>query len=507
MSEELNKVNDSKVNNSSSSYRSIFKATSLFGGVKVYQIVIGIIKSKIIAVLLGPVGVGIQGLFQSATTLIQSITAMGISSSAVRDVSESYASGNQERVDRVVSVVRRLVWITGILGMVSVMVLSPQLSISTFGSHDYVIAFVLLSVTLLFDQLTAGHRVVLQGTRRLKALALSSAVGSTVSLLVSIPLYYLYGIKGIVPTLILTSLALLLVTWYYARKVGIKPVKIKNKEALSEGRLLLKMGLSLSISSILVYAADYVIRWYIRVNGGVEVVGLYNAGFILMTSYTGMVFTAMTADYYPRLASVNKDNEKCNIIINQQAEVAVLILAPLLTIMIIFMPYVVRLLYSDEFLPSVGYMKWAAVGMMFKALSWSVSFNFIAKGEAKLFLINETCANITFLVFNVIGYHVGGLTGMGISFAVASLVYCLQVCIISYKKYKLSLSLDFKKTYFLQLFLVVFCLALVLFGFNNFLYYSAGGCIIVGSIYYSLVTMNRRMGLFGVLKGVLNKRN
>lgn len=52
------------------SYRNIFKATTLFGGVQVYQILISIIRSKFVAVLLGTAGMGIQGMFLSSISLV-----------------------------------------------------------------------------------------------------------------------------------------------------------------------------------------------------------------------------------------------------------------------------------------------------------------------------------------------------------------------------------------------------------------------------------------------------
>ena len=52
------------------SYKSIFKSTSLFGGVQVYNILLSIIKTKFIAVLLGTTGMGIMGLYQSTICLI-----------------------------------------------------------------------------------------------------------------------------------------------------------------------------------------------------------------------------------------------------------------------------------------------------------------------------------------------------------------------------------------------------------------------------------------------------
>ena len=126
-------------------YRSIFKATSLFGGVQVFTILISIIRSKIVAVLIGTTGVGLVGLFGAGTSLIQSVTQLGLAQSAVRDISEAFASGNQERVNRVVTVLRSLVWITGLLGVLCVMIFSPVLSKTSFGNYDFTLSFIFLS--------------------------------------------------------------------------------------------------------------------------------------------------------------------------------------------------------------------------------------------------------------------------------------------------------------------------------------------------------------------------
>jgi O-antigen/teichoic acid export membrane protein len=120
-----------------SSYRQIMKATSIFGGVQVYNILISIIRSKFIAVLLGPAGMGIAGLFTSTTTLIGNITNLGLSTSAVKNVAAANATGNAVRVAIVVSVLRRLVWITGIIGLIFTLLCAPWLSELTFGNRNY----------------------------------------------------------------------------------------------------------------------------------------------------------------------------------------------------------------------------------------------------------------------------------------------------------------------------------------------------------------------------------
>ena len=487
-----------------SSYRSIFKATSLFGGVQVYQILIQIIKSKFIAVLLGPAGVGIMGLYQSGLQLIQQFSSMGLSQSAVRDVSEANGSNDIQRIAKTVTVVRKLVWVTGIFGLVLVACFSPLLSKTSFGNYDYTIPFIILSITLLLDQLSAGQKVILQGMRRLKDLAKCSAFGVTFGLITSVPLYYWLGIEGIVPTLILNSLCSLLLSWFYSRKIKVEKVKVTPKQTLEQGKLMLVMGVSMSISGILSTIVAYAIRGYIQANGGVEQVGLYQAGFVIMTTYVGMVMNAIATDYYPRLAAINKDNQKCREAVSQQGEIGVMILAPMLTICLVFMPFVLKILYSDKFLAANEYISWACLGMMLRLASWVISFLFVAKAESKLFMINELSANLYYLAFSLIGYKTMGLTGLGIAFALDYLVYFIQCYLITKKRYKFGFSNSFIKCYSIQLLLIISCLIIVL-TLSGWQKYIIGSLIIAISCYLGLKGLNEKMELLSFVRQKIKK--
>lgn len=487
-----------------SSYRSIFKATSLFGGVQVYQILIQIIKSKFVAVLLGPAGVGIMGLYQSGLQLIQQFSSMGLSQSAVRDVSEANGSNEMHRIATVVTVVRKLVWFTGLLGLILVACLSPLLSKTSFGNYDYTIPFIILSVTLLLDQLSAGQKVVLQGLRRLKDLAKCSAFGVTFGLITSVPLYYWLGIEGIVPTLILNSLCSLLLSWFYSRKIKVEKVKVTPKQTLEQGKLMLVMGVSMSISGILSTIVAYAIRGYIQANGGVEQVGLYQAGFVIMTTYVGMVMNAIATDYYPRLAAINKDNQKCREAVSKQGEIGVMILAPMLTICLVFMPVVLKILYSDKFLAANEYISWACLGMMLRLASWVISYLFVAKAESKLFMINELSANLYYLVFSLIGYKILGLAGLGIAFALEYIVYFIQCYLIARKRYNFCFSNSFIKSYGIQLVLIIACLIIVL-TLSGWQKYLIGSMIIVISCYLGLKGLNEKMELLSFVRQKIKK--
>jgi Polysaccharide biosynthesis protein. len=201
------------------------KATSLFGGVQFFQIIISVIRSKFVAVLLGPSGMGVVGLLASTTVLVTGLTNFGLSTSAVKNISEANATGNEERIAGVVSVMRRLVWITGALGTLLMLVFSPWLSEVTFGNRDYTLAFVWISITLLLNQLSSGQLVLLQGLRKLQHLAKANVYGSIGGLIITVPLYYKFGEKGIVPVIIIISFMTLFFSWYFAKKIKIKKRK------------------------------------------------------------------------------------------------------------------------------------------------------------------------------------------------------------------------------------------------------------------------------------------
>ena len=489
----------------SSEYKSIVKGTSLFGGVQVYSILISVIKAKIVALLLGPIGVGIQGLFISGTQLVRSLTSFGLVQSAVRDVSSAYSSGDEDRVSRTTTVLRRLVIITGSLGMIAVLLFSPLLSKYSFGHTGYTLSFAILSLTLLFDQLANGQNVVLQGTRKLSFLAKSQVYGATVALIVSIPLFYFFREKGIVPALIINSITVFILAKYFASRVSIKKVQLSINEVFKEGRQMLVLGVAMSLTSILSTASAFILRGFISNHGGEVEIGLFQAGFAIINTYVGMVFTAMSTDYYPRLAGVNNDNEKSRSIMNQQGEVGTLLLAPLLIICITFMPIVIRILYSEEFLLANNYVLWAVPGMMFKLASWVISLLFVAKGESKLFMANEFFSSIYVLLLNLLGYHIYGLSGLGAAFSIGFFIYFLQVFIIAKKRYGFSFTAGFHKTFYPQLILVGVCFMIAILG-NPLLKYGICIPLLILSSYISLKGLENRTNLLSSIKNRMKNK-
>lgn len=480
------------------------KATSIFGGVQVFTIIVSIIRSKFIAVLLGPAGMGIAGLLNSTTGLINGLTNFGLGTSAVKDVAAANATGDDTRIATVVTVLRRWVWITGVLGALVTLIFSHWLSLLTFGNADYTVAFTWLAVTLLFLQLTTGQLVVLQGLRKLAYLAKANMTGSLMGLFISVPIYYFYGVSGIVPALILSSVTAFLLAWYFSHKVTIQPVNVTRAQTAEEGRGMLKMGLILSLTSLIALGVSYIVRIFISHTGGVAQVGLYNAGFAIVNTYVGLVFTAMGTDYYPRLSGVVHDRKKTNQAINQQAEVAILILAPIIIIFLVLINWVVIVLYSNKFVGVNGMIHWAALGILFKAVSWSIAFILLAKGASKLFFWNELITNFYLLAFNLFFYRYYGLDGLGFSFLLTYFFYVIQVYLVARVKYAFAFDASFYKVFGIQLALGVAAFVVVKTTVSP-INYIFGTLIIISSSLYSLWELDSRIDLYSLIKQLKNK--
>ena len=165
------------------------------------NILVGLIRNKLVAMILGPAGMGLISLFNSTINLLSNSTNLGISMSAVKNISEIYDSGKEEELCRIIRMIRSWCLLTALLGMLVCIVLSPLLSEWTFGWGNHTLHFVLLSPVVAIMAITGGEMAILKGTRQLRPLASVSIYNVLFALFTSVPLYYFFGEAAIVPSL------------------------------------------------------------------------------------------------------------------------------------------------------------------------------------------------------------------------------------------------------------------------------------------------------------------
>lgn len=486
------------------SYNQIVKAFGLFGGVQVFNVLIGILRSKFVAVLLGTTGVGIIGLFSSTIGMLSAISNLGLNVSAVNTISKASNANDQTLISRSIITLRRWVRFTGVLGAILTLILVSKLSQWVFGNDEYIWAFVWLSLTLFFQALSNGQSALLQGTRKLKQLAKVSVVGSTLGLFISLPLFYFYGLKGIVPSLILTTASTLIISWYFVRKIKVENVKISMHESFYGGLDMVKLGMVLLITNLFGTGVLYLIQIFINKTGGIEQVGLYLASFAIINGYFGMIFMAMGTDLYPRLAGISNDNLKIKKLINQQSEIMILILVPLLIFLISSLPMVIKILLTAKFMPIIGMLKWAILGVIFQAICYPLGLTVAAKGLYKAYFIIVISLHSTTLLTYIVLYHFLKLEGIGLGFLLINCSLLLFNFRFAQVKYSFSYERPFIKIFLIQLvFTTVAFLVIWFAGFPKA--YFMGAIITATSTLYSYFELKKRIDFSVILQRIRRK--
>lgn len=408
-----------------SSYGQILKSSSIIGGAQGVNYLIGLVRTKLVAVLLGPSGVGLVGLYVSATTLVGTLAGLGIGSSGVREVAEAHATGDADRVARTVKTLRRACWVTGLLGWLLSIALAYPLSLWTFGTADHSLNIALLGGTLLLTAISSGQTALLQGTRRIGDLARLNVTGVSAGTIVAVGLYAWLGVRGIVPVLITTAAVNLGFSWWFAHRIHIEPVHESWRGTWNKSKRLLGLGLAFMWSSLLAAGVALAISSIIVRSLGLDANGIYQAAWGVSGVFAGFILSAMGTDFYPRLTAVAADHRRINQLVNEQTEIGILLALPGLLGTLVFAPFVIRVFYTEKFIPGAELLQWFSLGIFGQIISWPLGFVILAKGVAAWYALSESCGNLLRLGLSAVLLHWLGLWGAALAFPLTYGVYAL----------------------------------------------------------------------------------
>ena len=472
------------IEDTNGSYRHILKYTGIFGGVQGLNVLIGLVRTKLVAILLGPSGLGLASLFNTTVGFVSQATNLGLPISAVRQMSELYDQGDQEAINHFVKVIRGWSLLTALVGMLVCVAIGPFLSQTTFAWGDHSLHFMLLSPAVGMMAITGGETAILKGMRKLGSIAIIQVLAVVAALAISVPVYYVFGESGIVPVIVMMAFATMVLTLKQSLKLI--PLRLRGaKGMLGEGMEMVRLGVAFTLAAVIGTASEMLIRSYLNVTGDLDILGLYNAGYMLTITYAGMVFSAMEADYYPRLSAVQHDIEATNETVNRQMKVSLLLISPMLAALIIALPLLVPMLFSGKFLPVVGMAQVAALAMYMKVLTLPVAYITLARGYSLSYLFLESCYFVVFVVLIIVGYQYWGLFGTGLAITLAHVFEYLLVNGYAYKKYGYRSSATVYGYAIVQVALGLLAYILTLVA-DGYLYWSIGALIVILSGLLSL---------------------
>jgi enterobacterial common antigen flippase len=398
------------------SYGQILKSSALIGGSSILNIGFGMVRTKAIALILGGAGVGLFSLYGYVNDLTRGIAGMGINSSGVRQIAEAAGTGDAQRLARTATTLRRVAFCSGAIGALLLLALSRPISWLTFKDYRHTGSVALLALAVFFADISQGQAALVQGMRRISDLARMSVLGAFYGTLFSIPILYFFHEKGVAPSLVCVAAASILTSWWYARKINIERVALTMRQAREETSALLKLGVVFMTTGLMPLGAGYLVNIMVLRKFDLAAVGCYSAASVLGQTYVGFITQAMGADFYPRLTAIASDHQECNRLVNEQAEVGLLLAAPGVIATLTFAPLVIWLFYASTFAPAVEILRWICLGMMLRVASWPMAYMLIARGERKVYFWTELLANGLFIYLIWAGLTLFGLKGSGIAF-------------------------------------------------------------------------------------------
>ncbi len=420
-------------NKEESSHAKILKSSSIVGGSQAIGLVMGMVRTKMLAVILGasgPAAVGLLGVLTTLSQLLSTLVNLGVNSSGVREISVTDAKGDAVESSHVVTAMRRLLFVLGFAGSVIMFFAAPILGQWSFGNHDHTLEIRVLSITIILSNIAGGQTCILQGRRLLKDMALVgvwSALGGT---LVSLPLYYLYGIKAVVPSMVAATLISCFCGWYFSRRHRLVRVSQSWRETWMITRRMIGLGFAFLGAGFLALGSTWLVQAMIARGYGQTALGNYAAAFRISGFLAGFILGAMTADFFPRLAGVSDDHPRMTRLINEQIEIGTLLCAPPLLAMLCFADWLIPMFYSSSFGGAVPMFRWLVLGCLGRVFASPLAAVFMAKGASSAFL----CTEIIFASIHIGGVFLGmrllGPLGAAIAFCVLYIIYFITVYLL-----------------------------------------------------------------------------
>ena len=469
------------------SYRHILKYTGIFGGIQAVSMLASILRNKAAALLIDRYGQGLADLFSNTANLISTATSLVMPVSVVRRLSslyEKHGDGSRELVEEI-RIVRSWSVLTGLVAMLIVLVAAPLLSTITMGGGHFTRSYMFLSPMLVLMSVNGTEVAILKATRRLRPLAVASVLGAVATLVACVACYWLWNLRGIVISLNLSLLAVMVLNMCFTLRAYPYSAAPLRWGVLRRGGPLIKLSIAFMLASVAAALAEMVIRSFVATHGSIEDVGLYGAGFVLTVTYTRFIFSAMDADFYPRLSGIVDDVRQMNTAINRQVVVCVLIIVPCLMLFTLFLPQVVCFLYRPEYLEIVPMVMCATLFMFSKAVSTPVAYTALAKGDSRMFLIIESVGALLLGCFVIAGYSSGGLMGSGIGLTLSNVVELLLIVMVYNRAYGVLLYGSTVRVIVLQLLLLVTALLCIAYIGNGAVRYPAVIAMVALSAFFA----------------------
>lgn len=409
----------------------ILRSSALMGGAQVVTLAVAFVRTKAIAQLMGPAGVGLVGVLTAFNGNVSTLAGWGLGTSGVRLIA---SASSEDKFSRQAAV-RRFGLTLSSLGLVVSLALFWPVAYLTFDSSRY--AFELLIGGMAVPCIIASTiwTSILQAEGHVKSLAKSQVLAALGGLFFGVPLIYFFGTLGVAASLFLAASIPMGFTWWLARRDCLAGDAAPRREDL---RALFDMGGGLMVIGVAAQLAAYgvrlaIIRHHANLADGLADAGYYQAAIAIAGSLPAMVFAAMGTDFFPRVAAA-KDEAEAKVLSEKQIEAALLLALPIFTGLITMNRLGITLLYADKFEPAVPLLSWMIWGVFVRLLGWPLGYWLVARGSMRTVVVVEVTSNLVMAALPIFLLPAFGLVGTAIGYFAGYLLYAIAMLAVARRR-------------------------------------------------------------------------
>jgi antigen flippase len=406
--------------------RSVLSASVIMGLSSVISVALSIVRQKVIAVVLGPEGIGVLGLLSTALNLGTIMFSLGLASSGVRYV----ARAREESEDGLALARSSLLYGSQLLGLLAAIVFivfrAPiaDVILGGSGSSKWILW---LSLALGASVAAGGQLAAINGLSRISALAAVNIWGAGLSTVATVVAIAVSADAGLVTAIVAPPLAIWLAASWFSRDIKLLPFW-RHLPSLWDSLISIAgLGLVFSAGFALTSLVQFLSRVVVERTLDLEAAGHFQAAWSVSKVYLGFVLSALAAEYYPRISSIANDTAAINRAVVQQVKHALLLAGPIILGMILFAPLVITTLYSGDFGETAVILRLQLAGDVPKIAVWALGFLLLAREARLMFFLAELLWSAFYLGSLVLLLPVFGLIVTGIVYAAA---YILSLIVL-----------------------------------------------------------------------------
>lgn len=419
----------------------ILKSVFWVGSATIFNLLVWVVAGKVMAVMLGPAGVGMYGLLRQLAQNLNVASTFNGSTTLVQGLA-SRAENQRSAYSRHVAVIfLGLGLVVGVILTLGASWLAPHL----LGKEIPPGLLRWMLLPLVGMSLSAFSLGMLNGYRHLKALVVCQALGPLAALALIYPAalwirgggYWAYALILGVPYMLI-GLAAVLVS--IRRGWFIKPIAPAVMGTFGgDCRQFFGLSTALLIGGAVSTGLQFFMNTLVVRKLGLVESGQFWVAWSLSMTYVTVLLSSFGAYYLPSLSGT-KDPETKNRLILSFTRLVLLIMPVLVTLVIVLKAQVVGMLFSRALLPSLKVFRWMLLGDFLKVLSWVWAFPMLAYAEGKTFVMFET---VTGLIWGFLAWiaftHFPSIEVLGQLFCVVYLLYAAATLIYLWRDHVIKL--------------------------------------------------------------------